>query len=160
MQTRRTFLNPRQTNQSAAVGYWLHVNRAAMACRFEVTLPLSDQAGVVVARDALAEVDRLEAQLTVFRESSEVSYINCSAAVAAVRVEASLYALLFRCQQLYTETEGAFDITSGPLTRVWGFLQREGRLPATGEVDRARSFVGTDKLLLNHEARTVRFAQA
>jgi thiamine biosynthesis lipoprotein len=158
MQTRRKFLALRQSRQQSADGYWLHVNRVAMACRFEVTLPISDQAGVLVAGDALAEVDRLEDQLTVFRETSEVSYINLNAAAAAVKVEASLYALLFRSRELYRETAGAFDITAGPLTRVWGFLRRSGRLPAPDDVERARSFVGSNKLLLNHEERTIRFA--
>ena len=52
----------------------------------------------------------------------------------AVRVESSLFALLFRCRELYRETEGAFDITSGPLTRAWGFRRREGRLPEANEL--------------------------
>lgn len=131
-----------------------------MACRFEVTLPISDQAGVLAARDALDEVDRLEEQLTVFRERSEVSYINRHAASVAVKVDASLFALLWRCQQLYRETDGAFDITAGPLTRAWGFLRREGRLPEAHEVARARESVGGDKLLLDHDRRTIQFSQA
>lgn len=128
-----------------------------MACRFEVTLPLSDQAGLLAARDALDEVDRLEQQLTVFRDTSEVSYLNRHAASGPVKVEQSLFALLFRCCELYRETGGAFDITSGPLTRVWGFLKREGRLPDSGEIAGARSFVGGNKLLLDHGARTIQF---
>lgn len=157
MQNRREFLSTQQSRPTSLEGYWLHVNRAAMACRFEVTLPISDQSGVLAARVALDEVDRLEQQLTVFRESSEVSNINRNAASAAVKVEASLYALLFRCRELCRETERAFDITSGPLTRVWGFLRREGRLPNPDEITSARAFVGSDKLLLNHEQRTIRF---
>jgi len=131
-----------------------------MACRFEVTLPIADESGVLAARDALDEVDRLEDQLTVFREGSEVSQINRYAPTMAVKVEDSLHALLFRCRELYRETEGAFDITSGPLTRVWGFLRREGRLPNADELAAARSLVGSDQLLLNHEERTIRFAGA
>ena len=128
-----------------------------MVCLFEVTLPFSDQAGVLAARDALDEVDRLEQQLTVFRETSEVSVINRNAAATAVNVKASLFALLFRCRELYRETEGAFDITAGPLTRVWGFMRREGRLPDPNEVAKVRAFVGSDKMHLDHEARTIRF---
>jgi len=157
MQNRREFLSTPVSRHSPLAGYWLHVNRAAMACRFEVTLPTSDQGGVLVARDALDEIDRLEQQLTVFRESSEVSNINRNAAFAAVKVEASLFALLFRCLELYRETEGAFDITSGPLTRVWGFLRREGRLPNPNEIAAVRACVGSDKMFLNHEERTIRF---
>ena len=159
MQNRRDFLNVYQSRRLPPAAYWLHVNRAAMACRFEVTLPLSDQAGVLVATDALNEVDRLEAQLTIFRESSEVSQVNRQAAHEPVQVGASLFDLLLLCRRLHRETEGAFDITSGPLTRCWGFLKREGRVPKDHEIEEAQSRVGSDQMLLDHESRTIRFAQ-
>ena len=130
-----------------------------MACRFEVTLPVWEQAGVIAARQALDEVDKLEQQLSIFRESSEVSFINRNAALGPVRVEASLFSLLLSCQELYRETEGAFDITSGPLSRCWGFVKRQGRIPEPLELEEAKSLVGSDKLLLVCESRTVRFAR-
>ncbi|MGH9903127.1 MAG: FAD:protein FMN transferase, partial [Pyrinomonadaceae bacterium] len=115
--------------------------------------------GVSVARDALDEVDRLEQQLTIFRESSEVSFVNRSAASGPVEVEELLFALLLLCRKLYDDTEGAFDITSGPLSRCWGFLRRQGRVPEPFEIEEARSLVGSDKLLLDGESKTVRFAR-
>ena len=159
MQNRRNFLNIFLSRQPVLDSHWIHVNRPAMACRFEVTLPIWEQAGVLAARDALDEVDRIEQQLTVFRESSEVSFINRNAAAGAVTVEPLLFGLLVLCQELHRETEGAFDITSGPLTRCWGFLRREGRVPGDKEMESAQSLVGSDKLLLDHESRTIRFAQ-
>ena len=159
MQTRqrREFLNFTPDRSVPSEGFWLHVSRPAMACRFEVTLPLHEQAGVAAAQAALDEVDRLEQQLTIFRESSEVSFINRNAASDAVEVETSLFELLLLCQQLHRETGGAFDITSGPLSRCWGFLKREGRVPVESEIEEAVSFVGSDKLILNHESQTIRF---
>jgi FAD:protein FMN transferase len=138
-------------------GFWLHVNRSAMACRFEVTLPVSDRAGVAVATDALNLIDELEAQLSVFRASSEISFINREAARRAVAVEPSLFDLLSLCKSLYEETDGAFDVTAGALTRCWGFLKRSGRMPAADELEDARSSVGSDKLLLDEATRSVRF---
>lgn len=158
--SRRTFLNFIEVKQSRPQAWWLHVNRTAMACRFEVTLPMRDQAGVAVATDALNQIDRLEAQLTVFRETSEVSRINRQAATEAVRVEDSLFDLLTLCKELYRDTDGTFDITSGPLTRCWGFLKRAGRVPATDEIESARLLVGSNQLLLDDETRTIRFLQA
>jgi thiamine biosynthesis lipoprotein len=157
MMNRRKFLTVTPNQPVPSEGYWLHVNRSAMACRFEVTLPIEERAGVRVAAEALDEIDRLEAQLTVFRESSEVSQINQQAAATQVQVEASLFALLVLCQQLHRETEGAFDITSGCLSRCWGFLRRQGKIPGTGELEQVRALVGSEKLLLDLEARTIRF---
>jgi thiamine biosynthesis lipoprotein len=130
-----------------------------MACRFEVTLPQSEESGVVAATEALDEIDRLESQLTVFRETSEVSYINAHAANGSVAVSQELFDLLVLCKRLHRETEGAFDITSGPLTRCWGFLKRDGRLPSEADIERARSVVGFEKLQLDETARTIRFSE-
>jgi FAD:protein FMN transferase len=158
--TRRGFLNFRSANRRPPDGWWLHVNRTAMACRFEVTLPTGDRAGVAVATDALNQIDTLEAQLSVFRESSEVSFINQQAATDAVPVEESLFRLLTLCKKLHFDTDGSFDITSTPLTRCWGFLRREGRVPSKDELETARQLVSSDHLVLDDEARTVRFARA
>src|SRR5262245_57565369 len=159
MLKRRAFMTFSPARPAPPSGYWQHVSRAAMACRFEVTLPLDDQAGVSVARQALDEVDRLEQQLTIFRESSEVSFINRQAVDGPVRAEESLFSLLLLCQELYRETGGAFDITSGPLSRCWGFLKRQGRIPEPDEIERAKELVGGDKLLLDYESRSIRFAR-
>lgn len=144
---------------AAPSGYWLHVHRRAMACRFEVTLPLGDEAGVPAACEALDEVDRLEQQLSVFREESEVSRLNRQAGSRAVETEASLFALLLWCRELSRETEGAFDVTAGPLTRCWGFLRRQGRVPSPAELERARALVGPEQLLLESDSQRVRFAR-
>jgi thiamine biosynthesis lipoprotein len=159
LQNRRNFLNRLAQATPRVDDCWLHVNRTAMACRFEVTLPASEESGVVVATEALDEVDRLEAQLTVFRDNSEVSFVNRNAAKEAVSVQQSLFDLFALCKQLHGETGGAFDITSGPLTRCWGFLKRDGRVPSPEEVERARSVVGSDKVKLDRDVRTVRFTQ-
>ena len=156
MLNRRSFLNFTDTKPEPN-GFWVHVNRTAMACRFEVTLPLADQSGVAVGTSALNQIDELEAQLSVFRESSEVSFINREAANRAVRVEHSLFELLTLCKTLYSETDGAFDVTVGPLTRCWGFLKRAGRIPSAEDIERARSVVGSDKMLLDGETRSIRF---
>lgn len=141
-------------------GRLLHVHRRAMACRFEATLPEGERRGVGSACAALDEVDRLEAQLSVFRESSEVSFINRRAAAEPVKIDESLFALLGQCVELHRETGGAFDITSGPLTRCWGFFRRQGRIPGDGEITLARQSVGSEKMLLDRKSRSIMFACA
>src|SRR5215204_6513376 len=96
-QNRRSFLNFVRHRSPRPDDTWLHVNRTAMACRFEVTLPGSEQKGVVAATEALDEVDRLESQLSVFRETSEVSLVNSRAAIEPVPLSDSLFELLKLC---------------------------------------------------------------
>lgn len=157
--TRRSFLNFISRSESRADNCWLHVSRSAMACRFEVTVAASEETGVAVATEALDEVDRLEAQLTVFRDSSEVSHVNAHAADQPVKISRTLFQLLTECKRLSASTGGAFDVTSGPLTRCWGFLRRVGRVPTGEEIQAARALVGSKHLLLDQNELTVQFAK-
>jgi len=145
---------------TAEDGHWVRVHRRAMACRFEVTLSDEDARHVEAARAALDEAERVEAVLTVFRDSSEVAAVNREAAAGPVVVGDMLFALLERCRAIHVATGGAFDPTSGPLTRCWGFLVREGRLPAAEEIAEAMAAVGFDKVQLDAAARNVRFGAA
>jgi thiamine biosynthesis lipoprotein len=65
--------------------------------------------------------------------------------------------LLDRCRDLHRDTGGAFDITSTPLSRCWGFLQREGRIPSAEAIAAARARVGFDRVALDRVRCTTRF---
>jgi len=152
--TRRELFSLGRTEEE---GHWIRIHRAAMACRFEVLLDGADEAHVPAAREALDEADRLEAALSVFRETSELSRVNRTAAEMPAPVDADLFALLTLCRELHTRTAGAFDITSTPLSRCWGFLRREGRLPTREAIEAARACVGMSAVLFDDDSRTVRF---
>ncbi|HEY3132186.1 MAG TPA: FAD:protein FMN transferase [Acidobacteriota bacterium] len=141
-------------------GHWLHAYRTAMACRFEVTLPAGASADLAAARQALDQIDRLEDQLTVYRDSSEVSLINRTAGRRPVAVKSNLFGLLELAQKIHDETEGAFDITAGPVIRCWGFLKRQGRVPSTEELETARSQVGMRHVILDGANQSVEFRRA
>jgi len=128
-----------------------------MACRFEVVLPGEDARHVSAARAALDIADRLEAQLSVFRETSELSGVNRCAADQPTEVSRPLFALLQRAARIHAETGGAFDITSTPLSRCWGFLHREGRLPDSQAIADALTHVGMKLVTLDAPSKTVRF---
>jgi thiamine biosynthesis lipoprotein len=143
--------------QAPEAGQWLKVHRSAMACRFEVTLDSADARHVDAARAALDEVDAIEASLTVFRETSEVSCLNRQAAMAPVPVSPGLFTLLSLCRELHAATGGAFDPATTALSRCWGFLDRRPRLPAEEEIAEARGRSGMDKVALDDLGRAVRF---
>lgn len=138
--------------------YLLQVGRRAMACQFEVFLNAGQYPqGADLALEALDFVDRLEDQMTVYRDTSEISRINRFAAKGPVEVEPRLFQLLLRAAQLYRETDGAFDITSGPLTKAWGFYRRAGEVPDAEALAEALSRVDSDAMEFDEPSGTVRF---
>ncbi|WP_425616168.1 FAD:protein FMN transferase [Anatilimnocola sp. NA78] len=136
----------------------LHVSRDAMACEFEIFFdPVRYPSGTDVSVVALDLIAALEDQLTVYRDNSEVSRLNAIASFRPVEVEAGLFQLLQRAQELHQQTGGAFDVTAGRLTKTWGFFRREGRMPTQAEIDEALATVGAESLQLDAERQTVQF---
>jgi len=149
-----------RTVEQATETYLLEFARDAMAVEFQVLFNASQQAGSDAAVAALDLVERLEAQLTVYRDTSEVSGINRRASETEVVVEPRLFALFQLAQQIAADTGGAYDMTSGPLSKVWGFYRRQGRMPGDDEVAETLSRVGYQKILLDEGQRTIRFSAA
>lgn len=134
--------------------------RHAMATRFEVVLHGDNEALLrAAAEEALAEVDRLENQLSLYRSGSEIAQLNARAAQEAVRVSPEVFTLLQHAAQLSAETQGAFDITIAPLVRCWGFMGGGGRMPTPDAVQAARELVGMDKVRFDVRERTIRFSR-
>ncbi|HEX3000298.1 MAG TPA: FAD:protein FMN transferase [Armatimonadota bacterium] len=131
----------------------------AMACRFEIALygdsPMRLRAA---AQEALAEVERLDALLSRFRGSSELSGVNTRAADEPVRITPELFGLLLECRQLHELTAGAFDITVGPLMECWRFREEAPCPPDEMALSAALARVGMRNVLLDPDTCTVRFA--
>ncbi len=106
---------------------------------------------------ALAEVGRLDQMLTNYNSNSEWSKVNRDAAQKPVPVSAELFDLLTRCLEFSRQSQGTFDITVGPLMKVWGFYRGSGRLPAKTEITGAMAAVGYRNVVLDPKTRTVRF---
>lgn len=140
--------------------YLIQVGRQAMACEFEVLLNAGQYpGGEDAALEALDVVDTLEAQLSIYRETSELSRVNRLAASEPVSVEPRLFELLERCAAWHRDTRGAFDVAVGALLRTWGFVRRQGRIPSADDLAAARERSGMDHVRLDAANQTVSFAR-
>jgi FAD:protein FMN transferase len=106
---------------------------------------------------AFDEARRLDEMLSNYRPASEWSLVNRHAAQRPVPVSAELFQILSYLLNASRETEGAFDITMGPLKRAWGFFRGNGRIPDAEELAAARRNVGYQYIQLDEVHRTVRF---
>lgn len=138
----------------------LTLSLQAMATRFELLLSGGDPVRLRAAgEEALAEIERLEAQLSFYRRDSEIYWINQRAASIPVQVDPRLFRLLQHCVELTALTDGAFDITVGPLMRAWKFTGEGGAIPSQDDLDAARNLTGIHLITLNEENFTVGLAR-
>ena len=107
--------------------------------------------------EAAEEARRLDRLLSNYIPGSEWSEVNKNAAKGPVRVSPELFNLLSACVHYSRVSDGAFDISVGPLMKVWGFYKGSGRLPHRAEIRGALASVGYQHIILDPKNRTVRF---
>jgi len=133
----------------------------AMGSAYSVAVYGEERTRMEEAVDAaFAEVHRLDEMLSNYNPESEVSEVNHTAAERPVAVTPELFDLLSACVKYSRESDGAFDITVGPLMKVWGFYKGTGRLPHRAEVRAALDRVGYRNIVLDGANRTVQFARS
>jgi len=105
---------------------------------------------------AFSEIDRL---MSDYREDSELTAINRRAAHEAVPVSAPMMAVLQAAVRVSGISDGAFDVTVGPLVRLWGFKDKRAHVPTAAELAAVRPLVDYHTIALDERAGTVRFAR-
>lgn len=145
---------------------WVPVAQAAwhgdvqdkMGTRVEVQLwHENEDVAAELLGEAMAEFDRIEASMSTYRESSEISLVNRDAAVRAVPVTAELYALTELSLNLSAATGGAFDITYDSVGQLYDY--RERQRPAADDIDARLEAIDYRFVTLNAEDQSISFRQ-
>ncbi|GHT42841.1 FAD:protein FMN transferase [Planctomycetales bacterium] len=132
------------------------VSRQLMHDDFEVSFDRQRfPQGTEASMDALDEVERLESVLSVFRFDSKISLINQLAKHEPVHLDDELFDLFALCQNVAADTDGAVDITSGLLWKIWGFAKRDGHFPQQDAIQNAKRNTGYYFLQLDTAGKTV-----
>lgn len=130
----------------------------AMGSTYTIALYGKDRVRMEAAADAaMDEVRRLDDMLSNYKPDSEWSEINHHAAEKPMKVTGEMFRLLSACQEYSSESDGAFDISVGPLMKVWGFYKGSGHLPHRAEVQASLTKVGYRHVHLDPAAQTVWF---
>ena len=134
--------------------------RLSMACVYAIEAYGPDAAALPrIAEAAFDEVDRIDRLMSHYKADSALSRVNREAARRPVAVDAELYDLIAEAMRYNRESQGAFDITVGPLMKAWGFFGGEGRLPSDEALAAARRRVGASHVVMNPAHRTIAFDQ-
>jgi len=116
--------------------------RTPMGTYMAITVYAADEeAGRSAIADAFARVEEVEAAASTYREESEVSRLNRAAGQGDVPIGRHLAAVLERAAAVSAETEGAFDVTVGPLVALWRRTWKKGKEAADAEREAVQALV-------------------
>jgi thiamine biosynthesis lipoprotein len=143
-----------------AHGEWVErVENGIMGTRIAVELWADDRAKGDAAIDAvMAEMRRVDAAMSTYKPTSEVSLVNERAANGPMRIGGELFDLLTTALQYSRDTDGAFDITYASVGYLYDFRNRQR--PDQAEIDQRLPALDYRHVLLDPAARTVRFSQS
>ncbi len=105
---------------------------------------------------AMAEVDRL---MSHYRSDSDITRVNREAATHPVPVSPAVFSVLAAAEDVSRASRGAFDVTVGPVMKLWGFFQKQPHVPSDAEIAAVRPLVNHAQVLLDRSAQTVRFTR-
>ncbi len=129
-----------------------------MGVPFRLVFFTTDQTRAKAAADAtFARIRQLNNILSDYEYDSELSTLSRSAGFGTnVAVSPELWIVLNRAQALSRRTDGAFDITVGPVVSLWRKARREKRLPDPARLAEAMASVGWTNVVLDPKTRSVR----
>jgi thiamine biosynthesis lipoprotein len=136
-------------------------SRISMACEYAIEAygPDADALPHIVD-DAFDEVDRIDRLMSHYNANSPLSRVNREAAQHPVKVEPELFDFIVEAMRYHHDSDGAFDITVGPLMKAWGFFRGEGRMPSDEELAAARHHVGSAHVTPNPISKTIGFDES
>jgi FAD:protein FMN transferase len=104
------------------------------------------------------ELNRIDAMMSDYKQDSELSKVNHEAFAGPVKVSPELFEILEKSVTYSKLTNGAFDITVGPLVDLWHKAGETNTMPDNDALVSAKGRVGYEKLILDANVQTVRFA--
>ena len=138
--------------------YHYEASRMSMGCVYAIEAYGPDALGLPrIVNDVFDEVDRIDRLMSHYRTDSALSRINAEAAHHPVPTDPELFDFIVEAMRYNRESDGAFDITVGPLMKVWGFFRGEGRVPTADQLAAVRRHVGGEHVILDRGARTIAF---
>ncbi len=116
----------------------------------------SQSVAVDACADAFSSIAELDSIMSDYRPNSELMKLCDKAGGPPVSVSPHLFKVLKQAQEVSRRSGGVFDVTIGPLVKLWRKARKTRELPKPLEIAAARNLVGWKKLKLDEKAQTVK----
>ena len=129
----------------------------SMGSTWSVRYVGSDASRTAMRAAIVAQLDRVDRQMSTWKSDSDLSRFNHAAPGSWVRVPDELFEVVEAALTLAAETEGAYDPTVGPLVDLWGFGPGGSRRepPDAAAIEAMRARVGWQRVELDAQRRQI-----
>ncbi len=126
----------------------------SMGTVFELTIYAADKYIAEKAfNDVFQEINRLDYLMSNYKKESVLSRLNKNASAEPTVCNKELASVIEQSLQYSDITDGAFDITIGPLMKKWGFFKKQGRIPGEEELESVLESVSYKNIIIEEKVK-------
>jgi thiamine biosynthesis lipoprotein len=123
---------------------------------FEITVVAKDSIqGNFFIDLAIAEVKRIENQISDWIPTTQISLVNKNAGIQAVKVDSEVFDLVTRAIKISELTDGAFDISYASMDKIWKFDGSMKTMPTEEAIKKSVAKIGYKNIILNPKDQSV-----
>lgn len=112
----------------------------------------------VLEREINTRLEEVNRQMSTYQHNSEITQFNRSPSTDWFAVSSDFAYVLHIAREISTWSDGAFDVTIGPLVNLWGFGPNAipERVPSPDSIQAAKTLIGYEKIHIDLSASTIK----
>lgn len=114
-----------------------------------------DEASRDILEKAFNRISQIEDKMTINKTSSEVININSKAGLDYVKVSPDTFFVIKQGKYYSELSQGKFDITIGPIVKLWNIGTDKARVPSPNEIKNKLPLVDYNNILLNQKENKI-----
>ena len=123
---------------------------------FEITVVSKDSVeGKQFTDLAIAEVKRIENQISDWIPTTPISLVNKNAGIQAIKVDSEVFDLVERAIKISQLTDGAFDISYASMDKIWKFDGSMTTMPTEEMIKKSVAKIGYKNIILDKSNQTI-----
>lgn len=124
----------------------------------EITITVvarSVEEGESAIEAGMAELRRLDAMMSLYKDTSEITQVNLAAGKHPVKVSPEMIEVVEDARKISELSGGVFDVTVGPLVVLWQMRLKEGAVPSDEEIARIKPLVNYRNIVVDRKSSTI-----
>lgn len=133
-----------------------HFSATKMGSPFNIVMVCDDSAKAAsLAKKSFERVDSLNHIFSDYDSSSELSHLNAGAGKGPQQISSTLWKIMIESENAFETSGGAFDITVGPLSRIWRKARKEKSFPEKEQIELGLQKTGFQNIKMDSLRQTI-----
>ncbi|SHE80376.1 FAD:protein FMN transferase [Clostridium fallax] len=120
-----------------------------------VTVSLYDKKDEKVINEAFDRVKQIENEVSINKDGTELDKVNSSSGLNPIKVKDDTFQITKKGLEYSKLSEGSFDITIGPIVKLWSIGLPEAKVPTDEEIKNNLNLVGYKDLDINESDKSI-----